>query len=127
MQVVKFEDFTLANIHTLPLHILGSSYDTDDGRAFAREVEKVMLEHLSTPLIFCGDFNYTDIQNLYPNLFNKLNLLDALPNQPSVPNADMPIDYVLISKNDFQVVASSIHPLMTDHFPCLLEFSQTPT
>jgi uncharacterized protein with HEPN domain len=84
-------------------------------------VEKVMLEHLSPPLIFCGDFNHTDIQNLYPNLFDKLNLLDALPNQPSVPNADMRIDYVLISKNDSQIVDGFIRPLMADHFPCLLE------
>ena len=121
MQVVKFENFTLANIHTLPLHVLGASYDSNNGRAFTREVEKVMLELLSPPIIFCGDFNHNNIQHLYPNLFDKLNLLDGLPDQASVPNADMRIDYILISKNDFQVIDSFIHPLMTDHFPCLLE------
>jgi endonuclease/exonuclease/phosphatase family metal-dependent hydrolase len=126
MQVLQYENFTLANIHTLPLHVLGTSYDSGDGRAFAKEVKKVMLEHLSTPLIFCGDFNHTDIQNLYPNLFNKPNLLDALPNEPSVPNADMRIDHVLISKNDFQIVDRFIHPLMIDHYPCLLELFQSP-
>jgi endonuclease/exonuclease/phosphatase family metal-dependent hydrolase len=46
MQVLQFENFTLANVHTLPLHVLGMTYDSDDGRAFAKEVEKVILEHL---------------------------------------------------------------------------------
>jgi endonuclease/exonuclease/phosphatase family metal-dependent hydrolase len=123
MQVVKFENFTLANIHTLPLHVLGASYDSDDGRIFAKEVEKVMLEHLSAPLIFCGDFNYSGIQNLYPNLFDKLNLLDTLPDEPSVPNSNIRIDCVLISKNDFPFIDSSIHPTMADHFPCVLELN----
>jgi endonuclease/exonuclease/phosphatase family metal-dependent hydrolase len=126
MQVLKFENFTLANIHTLPLYVLGSSYGSDDRRTFASEVDRVILEHLSTPLILGGDFNYSDIHNLYPNLFNDLNLLDALPAEPSVPNVDVRIDYVLISKDDFQIVDSFIRPLMTDHYPCWLEFSQSP-
>ncbi|MGL4611514.1 MAG: endonuclease/exonuclease/phosphatase family protein [Trueperaceae bacterium] len=121
MQVLAFEDFMLANIHALPLHVLGSSYDSDDGRAFAKEVEKVMLEHLATPLIFCGDFNHNDIEKLYPNLFSELNLIEALPNEASVLNSELRIDYMLISKDAFQIAHAFIEPMMTDHFSCGLE------
>jgi endonuclease/exonuclease/phosphatase family metal-dependent hydrolase len=125
MQVLQFEKFTLANVHTLPLHVLGTSYDSGDGRAFAKGVEKVMLEHLSTPLIFCGDFNCSNIQRLYPNIFSNFSLPDALPNEPSVPNASVRIDYILISKNDFQVVDKAIYPMLTDHFPCVVQLTST--
>lgn len=126
MQVVKIEDFILVNTHLLPLHVLGASYDSDNGRAFAKEIEKVMLEHLATPLIFCGDFNHDDIEKLYPKLFSELNLIEALPNKASVPNSYLKIDYVMISKDDFQIVHAFIEPMMTDHYPCWLALFQRP-
>ncbi len=98
LQITEFETFTLANVHTLPLHVLGSSYDSENGKHFAREVEKVFLEHLTSPLIFCGDFNYQNVTSLYPRLFDKLSLVDALPSQPSLPNFDGRIDYILVSR-----------------------------
>jgi endonuclease/exonuclease/phosphatase family metal-dependent hydrolase len=124
LQVVECETFTLANVHTLPLHVLNSSYDSEDGNQFAAEVEKIFLEHLTTPLIFCGDFNHKNIAGLYPKLFDELDLLDTLPNKPSVPNSDVRIDYMLVSSNAFQILDARIMPVFADHFPCWLECGQ---
>jgi endonuclease/exonuclease/phosphatase family metal-dependent hydrolase len=121
LQVAEFETFMLANVHTLPLHVLGSSYDSENGKKFVREVEKVFLEHLTSPLIFCGDFNYQNIEDLHPRLFRELSLIDSLPNQPSTPNSDMRIDYILASSNHFQILSAGIQPTLADHFPCWLE------
>jgi endonuclease/exonuclease/phosphatase family metal-dependent hydrolase len=120
LQVVEFDTFTLANVHTLPLHILNSSYDSEEGKKFAAKLEKVLLEHLKTPLIFCGDFNHKNIAGLYPNLFSKFNLVDVLPHEPSVPNSDVRPDYILVSST-FHGVKSTIYPVLADHFPCALE------
>ena len=120
LQVVEFETFMIANVHTLPLQVLNASYDSEDGKQFAGEVEKVFLEHLTSPLIFCGDFNHKDIAGLYPKLFDELNLLDALPNRPSTPNSDVRIDYILVSSN-IEVLDVGIQPTFADHFPCWLE------
>jgi endonuclease/exonuclease/phosphatase family metal-dependent hydrolase len=120
LQVVEFETFTLANVHTLPLHVLNATYDSEEGKKFAEEVEKVFLEHLKTPLIFCGDFNRKNITGLYPKLFDEFDLLDALPNKSSVPNSDARIDYVLVSSN-LQVSDAGIESTLSDHFPCWLE------
>jgi endonuclease/exonuclease/phosphatase (EEP) superfamily protein YafD len=108
----------LANVHTLPLHVLNTSYDTESGKRFAREVENVFLEHLKTPLIFCGDFNHKNIAGLYPKLFAELDLVDALPDKPSVPNSEVRIDYMLVSSN-LQVLDMGIKPVLADHFPLL--------
>jgi endonuclease/exonuclease/phosphatase family metal-dependent hydrolase len=121
LQVVQFETFTLANIHTLPLHVLGSSYASEDGKTFAGEVEKVFLEHFKAPLIFCGDFNYSDITTLYPKLFDELGLVNVLPNQPSVPTSTARIDYILCSSKNFHTTNAAIYPVLADHFPCGLE------
>jgi endonuclease/exonuclease/phosphatase family metal-dependent hydrolase len=123
LQVVEFETFTLANTHTLPLHVLNASYDSEDGKRFAKEIEEVFLEHLKTPLVFCGDFNHKNIALLYPKLFSELELTDALPDEPSVPNPDVRIDYMLVSRNCFQVKSTTICQVLADHFPCLLELS----
>jgi endonuclease/exonuclease/phosphatase family metal-dependent hydrolase len=125
LQVVELETFTLANVHTLPLHVLSASYDSEDGKQFAREVERVFLEHLKTPLIFCGDFNHQNTESLYPRLFSELGLIDVLPNQPSVPNSDVRIDYILVSSDRFHILDAGITPTLADHFPCWLELAIT--
>lgn len=123
LQIVEFETFTLANVHTLPLHVLNATYDSEGGKRFAREIEKSFLEHLKTPLILCGDFNHNDMTTLYPQLFDKLELIDVLPNKPSVPNADKRIDFIL-SSNHFDILDAGIIPTLADHFPCWLECTQ---
>jgi endonuclease/exonuclease/phosphatase family metal-dependent hydrolase len=79
LQRVRCGDLLIANTHLLPLHILGSSYESQEGSAFAREIEGVLLEHLDTPLILCGDFNVHNLKAVYPRLFHRLRALALRP------------------------------------------------
>jgi endonuclease/exonuclease/phosphatase family metal-dependent hydrolase len=118
LQRVTYSRLTVANIHLLPLHILGSSYESQQGKRFAREIEKVLLEHLKVPLVLCGDFNAQGLKRLYPRLFQRLSLIDTLPPEPSLPG-DKRVDYILISEGDVRLKESKIIKTLSDHFLCV--------
>lgn len=118
LQVVELEPFVLANIHTLPLNILGAAYDSPDGMAFSRAIQQVLLDELRSPLVFCGDFNFWRIRDLYPRLFREFGLVDALPAIPSRPGNDDRTDYVLYASSTFELLEGRITPFLSDHYPC---------
>ena len=71
----------------------------------------------------CGDFNFNEIKNIYPELFNKYKLTDALPSKTTRPtnndNSENP-DHILYS-NEFKCIDSKIIKTDTDHYLCVAE------
>ena len=82
-QVVEFDFGTLVNIQMLPLSFLGTPYDTDNGKSFAKEMEDYMNLKCASAGIICGDFNYKAASDLYKNLLSDMK--DTLPEAPTRP------------------------------------------
>ncbi|CAN5786969.1 hypothetical protein BH24DEI2_BH24DEI2_15980 [soil metagenome] len=117
LQVVQLNGLTVGNTHLLPLHILGAQWDSVEGRELAAYIAETIRVELQTPLVLCGDFNYSNVSELMPELMKSLILTDALPNEPSLPHSDTRIDYILISEG-LEVHSSEIVRCYADHFPC---------
>ncbi len=122
LQVVQLNELMIANTHLLPLHILGASWNSVEGRELAALTAKLVEVELRTPIIFCGDFNYPDVADLMPGLVRKLRLTDALPDKPSQPHSETRIDHILVS-NELRVHSSEIIKCFADHFPCTVVFN----
>lgn len=121
LQEVKIEDFYLANTQMLPIKLFGYEYDRGKGFDFAKEIEKT-LTVLEQPIIFCGDFNFDNPSKVYPDLFNKLGLKEALPNKvtrPSPQGKKTP-DHIFYSPK-FHLIKSGVVKTLTDHYLCYAE------
>ena len=123
LQVVELESFTLANIHTLPLGILGATYESEDGQSFSRDIENLLITELSGPIILCGDFNFPAIDQQYSRLSRCLELADALPDKTSRPAPFGRTDHILYSGDAFTVLSSGITSTLSDHYPCHADVS----
>ncbi|MCA9838638.1 MAG: endonuclease/exonuclease/phosphatase family protein [Trueperaceae bacterium] len=119
-QVFKFETFTLANTHLIPLEFFGASYESPKGKAFARELELLWLEHLSEPLLFCGDFNLSAVLRTFPELISRFELQDVLPQESSSIFNPERIDFILAS-SQFHVAKAELMHVNCDHALCLLD------
>ncbi|MGF7229664.1 MAG: endonuclease/exonuclease/phosphatase family protein [Candidatus Saccharibacteria bacterium] len=84
-QVVTFNSFTVANIHTEPLGAFGLQYDTGLGKDLGHGIDTLLAGALSRPLLFPADFNQHDLSNAFPLLLEKFSLKDALPNISTKP------------------------------------------
>lgn len=113
-QVVEFDFGTVVNIQMLPLAFLGTPYDTENGKSFAKEMEDCMNVECGSTGIICGDFNYRAAPDLYINLLSDKR--DTLPEVPTRPG-EKKTDYIFC-KNKFQVLDSGIINTKTDHYLC---------
>ena len=125
LQVVQLNELMVANTHLLPLHILGASWNSVEGRELATVTAKSVEVELKPPVILCGDFNYSDVADLMPSLVQKLCLTDALPDEPSQPHSETRIDHILVS-NGLRVYSSEVIECFADHFPCTVVFDTPP-
>jgi endonuclease/exonuclease/phosphatase family metal-dependent hydrolase len=115
VQTVRLGELTVANTHLLPLHILGASWTSPQGRALAEVTADLLRNVLHTPLMLCGDFNYPDVPDLMPELVRALNLVDALADG-SLSRAR--VDHILIS-DDLESCGSEVIEAFADHLPCV--------
>lgn len=113
-QVVEFDFSTLVNIQMLPLAFLGTPYDADNGKSFAKEMEDDMNLECGSAGIICGDFNYRAASDLYKNLLSDME--DTLPGAPTRPG-EKKTDYIFC-RNEFTVLDSGIINTKTDHYLC---------
>lgn len=96
VQIASIGSVTIANTHLQPLHLFGYEYGRESGEAFAREVERTLLNSLEAPLVFCGDFNAPHLLDDFPSLIDSLQLKSALPDRPTDLNGNH-MDYILYS------------------------------
>jgi endonuclease/exonuclease/phosphatase family metal-dependent hydrolase len=113
-QVVEFDFGSLVNIQMLPLSFLGTPYDSDDGKTFAKEMEDYMNLECASAHIICGDFNYKAASDLYSNLLS--GMIDTLPKAPTRPG-EKKTDYIFC-RNEIKVLDAGIINTKTDHYLC---------
>lgn len=118
VQIVELEGLTVANTHLLPLHILGASWASLQGRELAEVIAKLFEDELRSPLVLCGDFNHSDILYSMSGLIRTFKLVDVLPDEPSLPQG-VRVDHILASADLAEGSSSKILPALADHFPCV--------
>jgi exonuclease III len=113
----KIGGVTFINTQIQPLHYWGYKYMEGKGKDYASKLETSLTQILETPAIICGDFQFGELESVMPNLFKKLFLIEALPNEPTRIRADgnnTRSDHILISR-DFKIVESKVIHTQTDH------------
>lgn len=119
-QIAHFPFGSVMNFQMMPLGFLGTPYESNNGTKFAHEMEKQLLKHITSPAILFGDFNTPNVESLYKNLIEKINIKNALPDNPTRPNGKRS-DYILFS-NEFSLVEAGIIETKTDHYLCWAKF-----
>ncbi len=66
VQIVRLDGLTVPNAHLLPLHVLGASWASRQGRELAEVTAKLLIDELRFPLVLCGDFNHPDVWDSIP-------------------------------------------------------------
>ncbi|HUD11264.1 MAG TPA: endonuclease/exonuclease/phosphatase family protein [Candidatus Saccharimonadia bacterium] len=127
IQVAHIGNMTIANMQLLPISIFGKSYDQDEGLEFARQIEKVLLGSLRTPLVFAGDFNYDGVpEETYRLLYEKFALHEALPHKQTrpreIPDFWSSPDHITYSSGVVLRGADVVKTDRTDHYLCWAEF-----
>lgn len=123
VQLFSYRGVMIANTQMLPLHIFNERYDSGAGSQLAKHIQEVLMSHLRTPLIFCGDMNFDTPQTIYPDLYAHFALKEALPDVITRPNArglKLTPDHILISEQ-VQLLRSGVVPAQTDHYLCWVE------
>ncbi len=119
VQIVRLNGLTVANAHLLPLHVLGVSWASRQGRELAEVTAKLLIDELGFPLVLCGDFNHPEVWDSMPSLTRTFNLVDVLPDEASLPHANARVDHILVSSELADTFSSQIIPAFADHFPCV--------
>jgi endonuclease/exonuclease/phosphatase family metal-dependent hydrolase len=125
LQVINFSGVRIANTQMLPIRLWGYEYGTGVGFEYTRDIEDVLMQ-LEKPVIFAGDFNFNEPEKIYPDLFRKLGLKDALPetlSRPSPSGEFKKPDHIFYSA-EFSVVRSEIVTTLSDHYLCFAEFKR---
>ncbi len=124
LQVVKVGDFSVANNQMLPLHLFNLAYDQEGvGATMAQGINEIMRVQVTSPVVWCGDFNFDDPFAIYPYL-TELGLKEALPEgdtRPAVEGAKKRTDHILYS-SEFVCTSSGIEVVNADHYLCWAEF-----
>jgi exonuclease III len=120
LQTAQCQGFTVANLHTLPMHFFGLAYDKDKGKDFAHQIEDLLLATLKQPLLFAAELNFDDARLIYPRFYKELELSEALGTLPTRPDGRR-TDHILYSP-EFQLISSGAEETESDHYVCWTEF-----
>src|SRR4051812_3740378 len=58
IQIYSLGDLCIANTQMLPLDVFSESYAEGKGKRLSSQIDTLLSEHLSTPLVLCADFNF---------------------------------------------------------------------
>jgi endonuclease/exonuclease/phosphatase family metal-dependent hydrolase len=119
-QIIQFNGFTVATMHTEPLQAFGLSYAAEPGKTLSRQIDTLLCSSLANPLLFAADFNMYSLAETLPSLLGKLSLQEALPAGPTSVRGTHP-DHILYSP-EWQLSSSGIVHTQSDHFLCWAEF-----
>jgi endonuclease/exonuclease/phosphatase family metal-dependent hydrolase len=117
-QLGTFDFGIVGNLQMMPLKFLGTPYNSEKGKEFARGMEETLFAAVSRPLLLCGDFNYIDPALLYTQLLSGMK--SALPNIATRPDGKR-TDYIFYSV-EFVLKDSGVVQTNSDHFLCWATF-----
>lgn len=128
LQVVELRGLSIANVQTQPLEFLGTPYESERGRSYARQLSGFFVKKLKRPLVFAGDFcadlHTKHVFDIYREACDALELSDSLPPGQTKPNNSGRADAIFISP-ELRKVDSGIVKTQTDHYLCWAEVQYT--
>lgn len=122
LQVVDLGTYAVANMWTEPLGAFGRSYEADEGKSFAAQIDELLVAKLERPLLFAADFNIEDVAAALPQLVETFRLKEALPDMPTKPHGNHP-DHILYSP-EWKKLDSGVVQTQSDHYLCWAEFEK---
>ena len=115
VQIAQIGDITVANTHLQPLGLFGYSWDRGEGKQLAVATEDIFIANLESPLVFAGDFNFPDLERIFPRLMPSLQLKSALDDSPTAIHG-LRLDYILYSPELSSQKAKVIVTDKSDHY-----------
>lgn len=103
------------NGHMNPFHHFKRDVMEEEFKDVRDQIEEIILE-TDRPLIVAADFNYKDLKQMLPNVFEG-GFVDVIPNEPTEMKHKWKSDGVLVS-SDWGVVGAEIVPDVADHALC---------
>jgi hypothetical protein len=119
LQIVEFDEFTIAKVWFEPLSPYGHDYTSGQGAIFAEALDATIANKLQQPVLFAADFNCPNPLAALPQTAAKFQLTEALPDEPTKLNGK-PSDHILYSPEWHRVDAGVIKT-QSDHFLCWAE------
>jgi len=124
VQILMYDNLTIANTQMLPLPVFGKTYEEDEGAVLAQKIDELLSTIMKQPLIFCGDFNFDEPQVIYPKTYKAYGLEDALPDTLTRPNKEelkKRPDHILYS-SDIVCTGAKVVTVQADHYLCYADF-----
>lgn len=109
-----------ANCHLIPLHYFNKNYQDKEFYNLISETELFFLQLSSKPTIVLGDFNFDDLQKIYPSIF-KNNLYNETFKRDTTPYKGQQ-DHILYS-NHWKMADYRITKHKSDHYLCEAEIN----
>jgi endonuclease/exonuclease/phosphatase family metal-dependent hydrolase len=124
-QLLMADNVMIANTQMLPLAVFGAHYEAGEGAVLAEKIQSALLDRLKRPVILGGDFNFNAPRVIYPHLYERLQLHEALPDTLTRPNKEgvkQTPDHILYSEG-IALVSSRVQEVQADHYLCIAEFA----
>ncbi len=113
--ITNIKDYKIITGHCLPFHVFKKD-SLDYMEIFEKADKKFNSEFdLNSKFILCGDFNYDNVNNLFPNIMKKCNDLIDVPTRK-----DKQSDHIIVS-NKIIINSKKVLENNFDHKLCIIE------
>jgi len=109
----------IANTHLLPLHYYKRDWKDKDFQHMRDFVSQLFLDLKKNPTVAIGDFNYADLNEIYPKIFSLGKYKDSFT-QKTTPEKGQQ-DHILLSQHWQLSKTKIISKIDADHFICIAE------
>ncbi len=117
--ITNIQNYKIVTGHCLPFHIFKKN-PLDYITIFEKADEKFNDEfNANSKFILCGDFNYDNVNNFFPNLMTKCKDLINIPTRK-----DKQLDHIIVS-NKISISSKQILENNFDHKLCIIEIEDT--
>jgi len=108
------------NTHLVPLHYFHRAVMEEVFADLRGEIEKIIMLYKNEPTILVGDFNYTNIREMLPQVFVEGGFRDVFTHEETAPGKGQQ-DHILVSRH-WDVQSHTIErDVEADHYPCVVE------
>lgn len=120
-QTFANQTFAVLTGHALPFGLFGRDVMEETFDPIRRAMEQVILASPEQPTIVTGDFNYTSIEHVLPNVLNA-GYTRALVGVATEPSRGQQLDHILFSPH-WQLLQSAVIPTRADHYFCYADLA----
>ena len=109
--------------HLVPLHYFKRDFAEPEFQPVRDDIENFFQTLSEQPTIVGCDFNYNDIQKLFPQIFENDLYRETFTGEETTPGRGQQ-DHILISKN-WNIIKTEIRKVHADHLLCLADVELT--